>query len=364
VKKITKTSFKIHSYLGLIFGVLYLFFGISGALLVFQKEIEYFNNPPMHYCAKGSNSISLNEMYHKVSERYPEARQIMLHTFPRNTCDTYEFMIYNYQDNVTHNYLYCCMVDPYTGEIIKEGSFSSFQSPFFRWLYLAHYSLLIDKPGRLITAIAAIALLINLITGVIIYRKKIFTTLIFKEKLNRKSARTFNSSLHRTIGVWTLMLNFILFFTGFWMNKSLFLPVEWEIIPKKEEHYKVKANIDQVIKNAKEIRNFHPIAVKIANDKKTEIVVSGEFSDTKNPLYFGKGSDVYYDRDSGNWLKTIRIEEKPFSDRFYWMMKQLHRGDYDNIFIKILYVFAGFSPAILSITGFFLWKRKSRKQTD
>jgi uncharacterized iron-regulated membrane protein len=361
VKKITKTAFQLHSYLGLFFGVLYLFFGISGALLVFQKEIEYFDNPPMHCCVKGGKTISLNEMYHKVSEAYPEARQIMLHTFPRNTCDTYEFMIFNYQDKVTDNYLYCCMVDPYTGKTVREGSFGSFQSPFFRWLYLAHYSLLIDKLGRLITAIAAIALLLNLITGVIIYRKKIVATLLFREKLNRKSTRTLNSSLHRIIGVWTLALNFILFFTGFWMNKTLFLPAEWELIPKKEQNYQVKANIDQVMKNAREIPNFYPIALKIACDKKTDIIVSGEFSDTENPLYFGKGSDIYYDGDNGNWIKTIRIEEKPFSDRFYWMMKQLHRGDYDNLAVKILYAFAGFSPAILSITGFFLWKRKRRK---
>lgn len=317
----------------------------------------------MHCCVKGSKTISLNQMYHIVSERYPQARQIMLHDFPRNTGDTYEFMIFNYQDNVTDNYLYCCMIDPYSGKIVKEGSFGSLQSPFFRWLYLAHYSLLIDKPGRLITAIAAIALLLNLITGVIIYRKKIFAVLTFKEKLNRKSDRTFYSSMHRIIGVWTLMLNFILFFTGFWMNKSLFLADEWRLIPKKEQNYQVKANIDQVIKNAREIPNFKPIAVKIAADKKNDIIVSGEFSNTENPLYFGKGSDIYYDSDSGNWIKTIRIEEKPFSDRFYWMMKQLHRGDYDNLFIKILYVFAGFSPAALSITGFFLWKRKRSKQT-
>lgn len=315
----------------------------------------------MHCGVKGSKTISLNQMYHKVSKRYPQARQIMLHTSARNTCDTYEFMIFNYQDKVSDNYLYCSIVDPYSGEIVREGSFSSLQSPFFRWLYLAHYSLLIDKPGRLITAIAAIALLLNIITGLIIYRKKIFAVLLFKERLNRKSARTLSSSLHRIIGVWTLAFNFILFFTGFWMNKSLFLPAQWELIPKKEQNFQARANIDQVIKHAREIPNFNPIAVKIAADKKTDIIVSGEFSDTQNPLYFGKGSDVYYDSDNGHWTKTIRIEEKSFSDRFYWMIKQLHRGDYNNVWIKILYLIAGFSPAILSITGFILWKRKSNK---
>lgn len=359
-KRITKWAFQIHSYLGLFFGVLYLFFGISGALLVFKKEIEYAGNPRMHCCVKRQAPLSLNEMYRKISKTYPDARQIMLSAFPKTDCDTYEFMIFNYQDDVADNYLYCCMVDPYTGKIVKEGNFGSLKTPFFRWLYSAHYSLLIDKPGRLITDFVAIAFFINMVTGIIIYRKKIRSVLTFKEKINRKSTRTIFSSLHRIVGVWTLLANFILFFTGFWMNKSLFLPSEWEIIPKKAQNYQIKVNLDAVLEQARKIPNFKPIAVKIPADKKKDILISGEFSDTVNPLYKGKGSDVYFDSETGRQQKIIRIEDKPFSDRFYWMMKQLHRADFDNFFIKLLYVLAGLSPAILSLTGFYLWKKKKK----
>ena len=73
-------------------------------------------------------------------------------------------------------------------------------------------------------------------------------------------------------------------------------------------------------------------------DSPKDIIVSGEFSDTTNPLYFGKGSDVYFDSETGKLQKIVRIEDKPLSDRFYWAMKQLHRGDYDNIFVKLLYL--------------------------
>ena len=360
MKRLTKLSFELHSYLGLIFGILYLFFGISGAILVFKKEIEYCTKPVYHCCSPTKKQVSVDEMYRKLAIHYKDSRQIMLNTFPRNNCDSYEFMIFNYQDNVADNYLYCCMIDPYTGKIVKESDYVSFKAPFFRWLYSAHYSLLMDKPGRLITAVVALAFILNLITGVIIYRKKIWNVITFKEKFNKKSTYTKNSSYHRIIGTWSLILNFLIFFTGFWMNKSLFLPSEWDITSKKEQNYIAPTNIDAVISMADSIENFRPIAVKIAMDSPKDIIVSGEFSDTTNPLYFGKGSDVYFDSEMGKLQKIVRIEDKPFSDRFYWAMKQLHRGDYDNIFVKLLYVFVGLSPAVLSITGFVLWKRKQK----
>ena len=90
-----------------------------------------------------------------------------------------------------------------------------------------------------------------------------------------------------------MILNFLIFFTGFWMNKSLFLPSEWDRTSKKEQNYIAPTNIDAVISMADSIENFRPIAVKIAMDSPKDIIVSGEFSDTTNPLYFGKGSDVY-----------------------------------------------------------------------
>jgi uncharacterized iron-regulated membrane protein len=45
------------------------------------------------------------------------------------------------------------------------------------------------------------------------------------------------------------------------------------------------------------------------------------------------------------------------------ILKQLHFGQFGGIWIKIIYALGGFTPAILSITGFVLWwKRRRRKE--
>ncbi|MEC5394973.1 PepSY-associated TM helix domain-containing protein [Bergeyella sp. RCAD1439] len=358
MKKITRVSFRWHRYFGLFFGILYLFFGLSGALLVFKKEIEKMGSSRTYCGMTKTHTPSLDEMYRKVFRAYPQARQFMLGTSLKDACEAYEFTVFTYQREVAESYLYCCVLDSHTGEVLREGNFNSWGAPFFRWLYSAHYSLLMDKPGRLITAVVALAFFLNLVTGVIIYRKKFFSVLCFKEKINRKSPQAFYSSLHRLVGVWTLAFNFILFFTGFWMNKGLFLPQEWALPPRVSQGMLVGANIDGVVQDALAIPGFSPIAVRIPSEPGKALVVSGQFSDTVNPLYWGKGSEVYYDGATGRRLKIIRIEQKPFSERFYWMMKQLHRGDYESLWIKGLYVFAGLSPAFLSLTGFYLWKKK------
>ena len=56
------------------------------------------------------------------------------------------------------------------------------------------------------------------------------------------------------------------------MNKSLFLPSEWDITSKKEQNYIAPTNIDALISMADSIENFRPIAVKIAMDSPKDII--------------------------------------------------------------------------------------------
>ncbi|WPV66148.1 MULTISPECIES: PepSY domain-containing protein [unclassified Chitinophaga] len=365
VKQFTKLSFKVHSWLGLMLGLLYLFFGLSGSMLVFQKEIEQSWCKDLHQISvpAAGKRISLDSLYRKVLLQHPHIRRMMVRQFPERASDCYEFMLYLYQQKTTDNYLYSVFVNPYTGEIIREGNFRSFQTSFFRWLYSAHYCFQIDKPGRLMTAIISILFIISIITGFIIYRKQIIKVVTFQVKFKfGKSTSTF-SSLHRIVGVWSLVFNFILFFTGFWMNKSLFLPAEWAIVPYQNKTVMIKGNLDSILENTGKVVGFTPVAMMVSADKEKDVIVSGAFSSTVNPLYKGKGSDLYFDANT-NQLKLInRIEEKPFSDRFYWMLKRLHVGEFDSLLLRWMYVIIGLTPGILSLTGFYLyWKRKGNSK--
>lgn len=362
VKQFTRWSFKVHSWLGLLLGLLYLFFGLSGSLLVFQKETDGCFNPEIHHVHPGAQRLPLDVLYRNVVKAHPAIRQIVVHDLPEDEMDSYEFMLYTYQQGVSDNYLYSVIVNPYTGKVIREGNFRSMGASFFRWLYSAHYCLQVDKPGRLITAVIAILFFVNLITGVIIYRKQILKVLTFQVRFGFAKRHRAISSLHRIVGVWTLVLNFILFFTGFWMNKSLFLPKEWALIPDPQHTVLITGNVDTILSKAFAVNGFTPVAVKIGVDAERDVVVSGQFAATANPLYTGKGSDVYFDAHTNALKQIVRIEDKSFSDRFYWAMKQLHVGHFNSLLLRWLYVLAGVAPGLLALSGFYLYYKRTRKK--
>lgn len=360
VKQFTKLSFKVHSWLGLVLGLLYLFLGLSGSMLVFQKEIEQAWCGDLHGISvpAGSRPVPLDALYRKVVQQHPHIRRMMVRKFPEKPTDCYEFMLYLYQQDVSDNYLYSVFVNPYTGEIIREGNFRSVRTSFFRWLYSAHYCFQIDKPGRLLTAIISLLFIISIITGVIVYKKQIIKVLTFRVKFKFASKSSTLSSLHRIVGVWSLVLNFMLFFTGFWMNKSLFIPSEWLISPDQHRSVLIKGNLDEIMGNANKLTGFTPVSLMVSVEKEKDVTVSGVFSSTSNPLYKGKGSDLYFDANTGRLKRIDRIEEKPFFDRLYWIFKRLHVGEFDSLIVRWLYVIVGMSPAILSLTGFCLYRNR------
>ena len=360
VKQFTKLSFKVHSWLGLVLGLLYLFLGLSGSMLVFQKEIEQAWCGDLHGISvpAGSRPIPLDALYRKVVQQHPHIRRMMVRKFPEKSTDCYEFMLYLYQQGVSDNYLYSVFVNPYTGEIIREGNFRSVRTSLFRWLYSAHYCFQIDKPGRLLTAIISLLFIVSIITGVIVYKKQIIKVLTFRVKFKFGSRSSTLSSLHRIVGVWSLLLNFMLFFTGFWMNKSLFIPSEWLIAPDQHRSFLIKGNLDEIMGNGNKLTGFTPVSLMVSVEKEKDVTVSGVFSSTSNPLYKGKGSDLYFDANTSQLKRIDRIEKKPFFDRLYWIFKRLHVGEFDSLIVRWLYVIVGMSPAILSLTGFCLYRNR------
>jgi uncharacterized iron-regulated membrane protein len=357
----TRLAFKLHGWLGLAAGFLFLFYGLTGSMLMFRTGLDRYFNQELHSLKPMAHRVAPDSIYRMIANTHPNLRKIVLHDFPANAYDSYEFMVYKNQQSVTENYLYFIFVNPYTGKIIKEGSYADITPSFFRWLYSLHYSLQLGMPGMLFTAIIGLVMLLSLITGIIIYRKHFWDALRFKAGLNFKNSRTAISSLHRIIGVWSMLFTAILFFTGFWMNKEHFSPAAW-VLHAPHKNLLVNANIDTLVKRSKQIvPGFLPIAVNIPTVPGQDVIVRGRMPSTTFFLLQGKASGLSFDAQTGDFKMLMDINKQDFDKRFDTEVYQLHIGAFGGNAVRWLYVVLGLLPGMLSLTGALLWLKRSRK---
>ncbi|MGA9652002.1 PepSY-associated TM helix domain-containing protein [Pedobacter sp.] len=358
---LAKWAFKLHGWLGLLAGLFFLFYGITGSLLMFRGDLDRYFNAELHELKPIGKAIGADSIYRNLVRTHPNLKKIVLHDFPINRYDSYEFMAYKNEQELTENYLYYICVDPYSGKILREGSYSGLQPSFFRWLYSLHYSLQLGRPGKLFSGVIGLVMLLSLLTGLVVYRKHFWDALRFRAGLNFKNSRTAVSSLHRIIGVWAMLFTALLFFTGFWMDKEHFSPSSWKINPPIK-NILVGVNIDSLVSRSKKlIKGFEPIAVNIPTTPGIPVQVRGHMPSSGNFLYRGKASGFFFDQDSGKLLKTTIIEKELFAARFEAWVYQLHIGAFGGNLLRWFYVLLGLLPGFLSITGGILWlKRKKR----
>lgn len=362
--KWTKLAFKVHGWAGLTAGFFFLLYGLTGSALMFRADLDRFFNPELHQLKNGIKQVSLDSIYRMVVRTHPNLKKIVLHDFPKDKFDSYEFMLYQNQQHVKDGYLYFVFVNPYTGKMIREGSYEEINPSFFRWLYSLHYTLLLGFPGKLFGAVTGIVMFLSMITGTIIYRKHFWEALRFRSGLNFKNKRTAVSSLHRIIGVWALLFNTLLFFTGFWINKSQFKPSAWKINPIIDNRL-VTANIDRLVEKSRiAVKGFEPIAINIPTTNEGDVLVKGHLPSTSFFLHQGKASSISFNAKTGELIKVSDIDRQAFSDRLEWEVYQFHIGNYGGNLIRWLYVIMGLTPGLLSVTGAMLWwKKKEAKRS-
>ncbi|WP_044199977.1 PepSY-associated TM helix domain-containing protein [Dyadobacter tibetensis] len=360
----TRRIFKWHSWLGLFTGIFLFLLGLSGSVLVFKTELdEFFNHDLLKISPldNGREQGTLKKCYDTIVSRYPNLDGIAWVNPQAGPEEAYNFRIY-YNDARLMTYdLALISFDPYRGVILREGPSSQFTPSFIEWLFQFHFSFQLGIPGAALTAIFGLTMLLSLITGAVVYRKMIWKVLSFRLRLNRKNWRTITSDLHRIVGVWTLLLNAVIFFTGFWFNLFALDSKSWE-----KEMVTTKPNTPMAIspdrmyhQALQAMPDLEPSYVYLPTQPGRKFEVRGyEIGQWK---LCGAGSSVKVDQQNGEIFQISRLSEKPFSDRLVSTFLPLHIGNFGGLPIKILYVFIGLTPGLLSITGFMLWWRRRKK---
>ncbi|MBF2007668.1 PepSY-associated TM helix domain-containing protein [Chlorogloeopsis fritschii PCC 9212] len=363
-KKFHDIAFYIHRYIGLVVGLIVVLIGLTGSLLVFKPEIEYFLiAQKFGYVLPGEQPISIDSVVETVNSAIAQQPDLKIGSIilPNNPTSPYHVRLWDSKDKLTQMFIH-----PYTGEVMgwsKEGS------NIMQLALRLHYELLAGKIGLIVIGMTGLLLFILSITGVILWpgwRKLIAG---FKIKWNAHPKRV-NFDIHKVTGIIVVVFLSFTGFTGFcWNFYEQSVPAIYAVTftPKPPElaskpiPTQSPLPLSQILKNADAaLPNAKTTYIGIP-DQPEGIIRVGK-RQAHESSYYGE-SEVSLDQYSGKVLRVFDSRSLPLGDRILTSFVPLHYGTFWGFASRILYVFVGFAPLILFISGLVMWWYRYRVDT-
>jgi uncharacterized iron-regulated membrane protein len=362
MKTLAKVCFMAHWVTGLLMGGFILSTVLSGVLILFRDELDDWIYGDAASIQPFGRTIGLDSAVHIVNAKHPALDGIGMLRFPQKASDPYEFQLFPNDGNPFTYDTYLLKMNPYTGHIIREGYYSNIACSLPHWLYQFHYSLHLGILGLLFTACLGIAMLLQTITGIIVYRKHIIGVFLFKaKKAISKNHRL--RHLHRQTGVWMLAFNSLIFFTGFWMNKGAFEKKAWlrqQTVSKP--NVMVSTSYTAMLAAARQKLSMDISYLSFPTKAGEEFEIFGK---AKEAGGITGNFSVYmaFDPVSQHLTSFESISDKPASQILEALAYPLHTAKYGGNLTRVLYFLLGALTLFLPITGFLIWWRRNRKPT-
>lgn len=361
--KTTRLLFTIHGWTGLLTGVFLLLLGLSGSALVFMKEQDQWLNRKLLTVKSVKPKLPLDSLYGIITVRHPRLDGIAWMNPEAAGNEACNFRLYMNDGKLATYDLGIVTLDPYTGKVLREGRYDQLQSGFMQWLLQFHFSFHLGIPGAAFTGLVGLAMLLSIGTGIAVYRKFIWRVLRFRVPVKWKNWRKASSDLHRVVGVWSLLLNAVIFFTGFWMNLFAFESSVWQgetvgSPPNRTTH----ASFDRMLKRVYELMPGIRLSyVYLPTQPEKDFSANGQLPGDWD-LFGSFANSVSMDGQSGKVTSVHTLEGATWAEKLEGTVGPLHYGTFGGIAVKILYVLIGLTPGLLSITGFLLWMRRNKKR--
>lgn len=355
-----KTWLLTHRWLGLTVGLLFVFLGLTGSLLVFDHAIDEWLNPELLLTTGTGPRASLEEVIGVAEQAY--AGEALSASKPR--VENGVWTVWFSSGTELEPEFTAVYVDPYTLRVTGERVWGH---DTMSWTYRLHYTLLAGNTGRVLVGLTGIVFLVSIASGVFLWWP------LWKHSLRAAFAvrrgHLFIFDLHKTTGIVSAVVLAVVCFTGVYMEfpewfrsaVSIALPLSPEPPELKSDEKSSRSALtaDQAIQIAQEKfpharwDHMHPPAgaagvFEVALRQPDEIQRS-----------YGR-TQVYIDQYSGQIIEVVNPSESTAADAFFAAQFPLHNGEAFGLPGKILVLLSGLAPAALYVSGLCLWLRKSK----
>ena len=373
VRKLFK---KLHLWLSLPFGLIIMTTCLTGALLVFEKEItELVRHDSDTIPVRKTGRLSLQSLLERVASETPDSVQITSVTIPSDFRRAYTV-------GLSKPRRAGVLVDPYTGKIVGQSG----RLPFFTTVRELHRWLLDSmKPdsegifwGRVIVGTSTLLFVCILLTGLFLWWPKKLKGIGKRLKISlRQGRQRLFTDLHTVGGVYVFVLLLAMAMTGLtwsfeWYRAGFYKVFGAEMAeggkgdkgPKKDkskdapreegaEQAKLPASYiywEEAVSYVIEVSeaDYPEITVK---DGEVEVPLAG--------LGNSRATDSFrFDKKTGYLTEYKAYRETKRDKKLRGWIYSIHTGTWGGLFTRICYVLAALFGASLPLTGYYIFYQR------
>ena len=376
VMTVRKLFRKLHLWLSLPFGLIIMTTCLTGALLVFEREItELVRHDSYTIPVRKTQSLSLQSLLERVARETPDSVQITSVTIPSDFRRAYTV-------GLSKPRRAGVLVDPYTGKIVGQSG----RLPFFTTVRELHRWLLDSmKPdsegifwGRVIVGTSTLLFVCILLTGLFLWWPKKLKGVGKRLKISlRQGRQRLFTDLHTVGGVYVFVLLLAMAMTGLtwsfeWYRTGFYKVFGAEIAeggkgdkgPKKDKRKDVprEEGTEQAKLPASYIywEEVVSYVIEVSEADYPEITVKdGEVEVPLAGLGNSRAADSFrFNKKTGQMTEYKAYREVKRDKKLRGWIYSIHTGAWGGLFTRICYVLAALFGASLPLTGYYIFYQR------
>lgn len=353
-----KALFQFHLWLGLIVGLLWALQGLTGAALVFHREMDRW---AIGSVAPGP-MVSLDRI---VADT--EARTGAEVTTVGIADQRGDILNVGFKDDGPRQ----LQVEAATGRPIRLRSndpSTPLDGSAWRWVYLLHESMLLHDRGETLIGISGLLLFSSLLTGVWLGFPKRGQWRQAVRWSGWKSVRAKLFGWHRLAGITAGLLLLVTIPGGIWMIfasdlRAKLASVVAHTMPFKPTPVSGLGNVIAPQQALLRAQSHFPTAtfVRLTMPAAASPAFVVRLRQPTETRVWSGVTAVTIDAASGQFLHIYDAVSAPLSNRFADAAFSLHSGEIAGVIGRILVMLAGLSLPALYVTGVWAWWRKRQR---
>lgn len=351
---------RVHLILAVASGLFLINLSITGALLIYAKEIQTIINPQYWLLGDNHNNkqqhlLTLSDLTAKIEQQTEQKIQFIQPEENRQIA--WQVRLQN------KHYL---SINPYTGEILLAYEFSDtfygFSMSWHRWLLYTNDAN--ERPMQVWVSIASLIFIFELIIGFILWAKPKHRLKRLKIRWKTKNKIRF-TQLHGTIGVIFCIPLILISFSGiafYWPDatKQIIESLSFSKIQQHNYRHQLLPNQEKF-----ELDKAYNVAMSALTDGKVYRIYLPDNAGTplalriKMPNESHANSWIWVNPYTGELLSSFDASETSVTTKIWNFKYKFHIGDFIGWPVKVLWLLISLMPCFFILSGIYLLiKRK------